>query len=50
MSRQRETPLTRADLERIAEAWGVRIDDLWPALDAARRDDVEILDQLEEIA
>jgi len=27
-------PLTRADLERIAEERGIRIDDLWPEIEA----------------
>lgn len=42
-------PLTLGDLERIAEERGVRIDDLWPALDAARRENDE-LDQLDQTA
>lgn len=30
--RQDPRPLTRTDLEEIAEKWGVRIDDLWPLI------------------
>lgn len=48
MAKQQQPALTRADLERIAEAWGVRIDDLWPALEATRRE--ELVDDLEEPA
>ena len=49
MKRQDRRPLTRADLEEIAERWGARIDDLWPALDSRRHEDDD-LDELEETA